>query len=154
MNWTLSGCFMGESSLKSQSGGLWVAVIFFQHKHSEQWAKVIYRRQMLFFGQNRDEESVGQVGGQMLLCAQLRYFFASHSLLKTVTVTMLLLFDHVTLLCGTFFFILLSEGSVKLSDGPVDMPSLRAAGLSIHTGLICQFCAQCLESSLSTRTDS
>ena len=30
---------------------------------------------MLFFRQKCDEESVGQAGGQMLLCVQLRYFF-------------------------------------------------------------------------------
>ena len=28
------GCFLGESSLKSRSGGLTAAVIYFHHKHS------------------------------------------------------------------------------------------------------------------------
>ena len=32
-------------------------------------------------------------------------YFSSYKLPKTVTVTMLLLFGHVTLLCGTFLFI-------------------------------------------------
>ena len=36
-------------------------------------------------------------------------FFASYKLPKTITVTTLLLFDHVTLLCGTFLFIKLRE---------------------------------------------
>lgn len=46
--------------------------------------------------------------------------FSSYKLLKTLPVTMLLLFGPVTLLCGlkckTFLFHLLSEGSVYLSD--------------------------------------
>ena len=44
-------------------------------------------------------------------------FFSSYKLPKTVTVTMLWLlfysyFGPVTLLCGTFLFVLLSEGSL------------------------------------------
>ena len=46
---------------------------------------------------------------------------------KTVTVTMLLLFGHVALLCGKFLFIYLSKGPVeviRLSDWrPLDMRS-------------------------------
>ena len=61
------------------------------------------------FGQKCDEESVGQAGGQTggqtLHHAQLWYMFSSYKLPKTVTVTMVQLFGHVTLLCGTFLFI-------------------------------------------------
>ena len=39
-------------------------------------------------------------------------FFSSYKMPKTVTVTTLLLFGHVTLLCGTFVFIELNEGPV------------------------------------------
>ena len=39
-------------------------------------------------------------------------FFSSRKVLKTLPVTMLLLFGPVTLLCGTFLFILLREGSI------------------------------------------
>ena len=69
----------------------------------------------------------------------LRYVFP-HIRVKTVTVTTLLLFGHVTLPCGTFLFILLSEGPVLLLDCLIDTPSTRAAGLSIHTGLVYQYC--------------
>ena len=51
------GCFLGESSLKSQSGGLIVTVIYFHHKHSVSSS---------FFAGDRqkcDEESVGQARG-------------------------------------------------------------------------------------------
>ena len=41
----------------------------------------------------------------MLLHIQLLYLFSSYKLLKTVTVTTLLLFGPVTLLCGTFLCI-------------------------------------------------
>ena len=57
------------------------------------------------FGQKCDEESGGQTGGQTLHHAQLWYMFSSYKLPKTVTVTMVQLFGHVTLLCGTFLFI-------------------------------------------------
>ena len=61
---------------------------------------------------------VGRTGGRKDI--QLRYF----SLLpKTVTVTTLLLFGSVTLLCGTFLCIKLSEGSVQLTDHQIDTPS-------------------------------
>ena len=43
-------------------------------------------------------------------------FFSSYKLPKTFTVTTLLLFGHVTLLCGTFLYIQLSEGPVQLLD--------------------------------------
>ena len=39
-------------------------------------------------------------------------FFSSYMLPKVQLVTMILLFGHMMLLCGTFLFILLSEGSV------------------------------------------
>ena len=42
------------------------------------------------------------MGGQALLCVQLQYFFSSYKLSTTVTVTMFLLFGHVTLLSLTF----------------------------------------------------
>ena len=63
---------------------------------------------MLLFGQKCDDESVGQAGGQALL--HIYFFFSSYKL--TVTVTTLLLFGNVMLLCGTFLFVLLSEGPV------------------------------------------
>ena len=67
-----------------------------------------------FFGQKRDYELVGQAGEQMLLHLYLLYFFHHTSCQGPlpVTVTTLLLFGHVTLLCGTFLYILLSEGPV------------------------------------------
>ena len=68
-----------------------------------------------FLGQKCDKVLVGQVGGQMILHIELWYFFTSYKLAKIVTVTMLLLFGHVTLLCGKFLFINLSEGPVSLS---------------------------------------
>ena len=61
-------------------------------------------------------------------------FFSSYKLPKTVTVTMLLLFGHVTLLCGTFLFIKLSQ----LSDCKINTPPLHAAGLSVYTDLVHQ----------------
>ena len=68
--------------------------------------------QSLFSGQKCNEESVGQAGGQTLLHIYLQYFFPHTSCQTvTVTVTTLLLFDHVT--CnGTFLCIKLSEGPV------------------------------------------
>ena len=63
-------------------------------------------------------------------------FFSSYKLPKTAKVTMLLLFGHVTLLCGKFLFILLSEGPVQLSDCTIDTPSICKAGLSFHTGSV------------------
>ena len=50
------GCFLGESSLKSRSGGLTVAVIFF----SSQTSFLLVTDAVL--GQKFDEESVGQTG--------------------------------------------------------------------------------------------
>ena len=52
-----------------------------------------------------------ELEGQTLLRILLWYIFP-HKLPKTVTVTTLLLFGLVTLLCGTFLFILVSEGPV------------------------------------------
>ena len=63
-------------------------------------------------------------------------FFSSYKLPKTVKVTTLILFGHITLLCGKFLFIKLSEGPVQLSDCTIDSPPLHATGLSIHTGLV------------------
>ena len=71
---------------------------------------------MLFFGQKSDEESVEQAGGRTLLHVQLWYLFSSCKLPKTVIVTTLLFLGSVTLLCGTFLCINLSEGPVLLSD--------------------------------------
>ena len=83
---------------------------------------------MLFFGQKCDEASGGQTGGQtgrqtggQTLLPISVVFFSSYKLPKTVTVTTLLLFGHVTLLFGTFLFIKLSDGSV-LTDRPTDTP--------------------------------
>ena len=80
-------------------------------------------RWFIFFGQKCDEELVGGVGGQTgrqtggrtFLHLQLWYFFSTYKLPKTVTVTILILFGHVTLLFGKFLFIKLSEGPVQLS---------------------------------------
>ena len=68
-----------------------------------------------FFRWKCEEESVGQAGGRrfsMYSCG----IFSSYQLPKTVTVTTLLLFGPVMLLCGTFLCISLSEGPVQLSD--------------------------------------
>ena len=59
-------------------------------------------------------------------------FFSSYKVPKTVTVTTLLLFGHVTLLYGIFIFILLSEGPRA--------HTLRCR-LIIHTSLVRQCCA-------------
>ena len=55
-------------------------------------------------------------------------FFSSYKLPKTVTVTTLILFGHVKLLCGN-----LSEGPVQLSDCLIDTPLV-----SVHTGSVRQ----------------
>ena len=57
-------------------------------------------------------------------------FSSSYKLPKTVTVTTLLLFGHVTLLGGKFLFIKLSEGPVKLSDYQT-YPFINIIGLPI-----------------------
>ena len=92
----------------------------------------------MLFGEKCDKELVGQSGGRTLLDVQLWSCFSLYKLPKTVTVTTLLLFGHVTLLCGKFLFIKLSEGPVELTDCPIDTPSIREAGLSVHTGLVLQ----------------
>ena len=66
------GCILGKSSLKSWSGGLMVAVIFFII--NTRWVRVFFRWQTLFFKQKCDKELVGQAGEQTLLQLQLRYF--------------------------------------------------------------------------------
>ena len=61
---------------------------------------------------------------------------------------MLLLFGPVTLPCGTFLFILLSEGSVQLSDynhHQIDNPP----SLSIHTGMVHLCCSNDTTSRIS-----
>ena len=52
-------------------------------------------------------------------------FYSSYKFPKTVTVTQLLLFGSVTLICVTFLFILLSDGSVQLShcEHQINTPS-------------------------------
>ena len=98
----------------------------------------------MFFVQKCDEELVGRAGGQTggrtggqkLLHVYLRYLFSSYKLPKTVTVTTLLLLLHVTLHCGIFLCIKLSEGPVLLIDHPIDTPPIRVAGLSVYTGLV------------------
>ena len=60
-------------------------------------------------------------------------FFSSYKLPKTVTVTTLLLFGHVTLLRGTLLFILLIEGPVKLSNCQTDAhPAPRCQLIKSH----------------------
>ena len=70
-------CFLGESSLTSQSGVLTVAVIYFHHKHLVSLSFCYW--QTLFFGKKYDKELVGQTRGQTvgrtLLHIQLWYFF-------------------------------------------------------------------------------
>ena len=53
--------------------------------------------------------------------------FSSYKLPKTVTVTTFLLFGSVTLLCGTFLFINLSEGPVQSSDCTTPPPYAQLA---------------------------
>ena len=66
------------------------------------------------------------------------FFHSSYKLPKTLTVTTLLLFGHVTLLCGKLLFIKLSDRPVQLSDCQTDTLPLRAASLSVHTGSVRQ----------------
>ena len=63
-----------------------------------------------FFGRKCDKELVGGTGGRTPCISMV--FFSSYKLPKTVTVTTLLLFDYVTLLCGKFLCIKLIEGPV------------------------------------------
>ena len=60
--------------------------------------------------------------------------FSTYKLPKTVTVT-LLLFGSVTLLCGTFLFIKLSEGPVQSSDCTTPPPYAQLA----HPFILVQF---------------
>ena len=117
------------SSLKSRYRGL-IAVIYFHHKHS-----VFCRWQTLFSGQKCDD-LVGRAEDRhsMYSCG----IFFPHISCQRVTVMTLLLFGHVTLLCGKFLFIKLSEGPVQLSDYTINPPSIREDGLSIHTGSVHQ----------------
>ena len=86
------------------------------------WLKCFWRWQALFFRQKCDKESIGQAGERTLLHISV-VFFSSYKLPKTVTVTTLLFSGPVTLLCGTFLFMWLSEGPVQLLDCRIDMPS-------------------------------
>ena len=63
-------------------------------------------------------------------------FFSLYKLPKTVTVTILLLSGHVTLLCWTFLFILLSEGPMQLSDCPIGTPSINEKGIAFPFTLV------------------
>ena len=87
------------------------------------WVQDFCWWQTLFLGQKCDEEA----GGQKLLHVYLQDFFSSYKLPKTVTVTALLLFGHVTLICGTFLFIKLSEGPVQSSDCMTPPPYAQLA---------------------------
>ena len=117
--------FSGRSSLKSRSKGLAVTVIYFHHKHSVSSSFLpvtdsVLRAEMC-------KEVVGRADGQTLVHIQLWYFFSSYKLPKTVTVTTLLLFGHVMLLCGKYIFIKLSEGRVQLSDCTIGKPYAKPA---------------------------
>ena len=93
------GCFLGKSSLKFGLGGLPVAVIFF--------------KTVTITTQKWKEATLGELDRRTDTSPFIIVvFFSSHKLPKTLTVTTLLLFGHVTLLCVTFLFILLSEGPV------------------------------------------
>ena len=99
-------CFLGESSLKSRSGGLTIAVIYFPSQTLSE---------LKFFASDRRCFSAEMWGGVGRTEASPRIsavLFSSYKLPKTVTVTTLLLFGQVTLLCGTFLCIKLREGTV------------------------------------------
>ena len=59
----------------------------------------------MIFDEESGGQTVGQTGGQTLLCLQLWYFFFSYKLPKTVKVTMLLLFGHVMLFVRHFLYL-------------------------------------------------
>ena len=76
---------------------------------------------MLFFGQKCD---VGRTGIRTDRRTDTSphtsaVFSSSYKLPKTLTVSTLLLFGHVTLLCGTYLFIKLSEEPVQLTNRPI-----------------------------------
>ena len=77
-------------------------------------------------------------------------FFSSYELQKTLPVTMLLLFGPVTLLCGTFLFILLSEGSVYCEHHLMNTLPLCTTALSIHTGTVRQCCSPVTNSGVTS----
>ena len=77
-------------------------------------------------------------------------FFSSYELKKTLPVTMLLLFGPVTLLCGTFLFILLSEGSVYCEHHLMNTLPLCTTALSIHTGTVRQCCSPVTNSGVAS----
>ena len=106
-NYPYKASFPGEHSLMSQSRGLTVVVIYFHHKHSVNKSFLLVT-DAVFWAEMW--QRVGRTGGG----------FSSYKLQKTVTVTTLLLFGHVTLLCGKFLFIELSEGPVHLSECMTD----------------------------------
>ena len=80
------GCFLWESSLKTQSGRLTVAVIYFHHKHSASWSFLPVTEGV--FRQTCNEESVGREDGRF---STYSYSISFHT--KTIT---------VSYFCGTF----------------------------------------------------
>ena len=104
------GCFLGESSLKFCFRVLTIAVIYFHHEHlvSKSFLPVtdaVFQAEMW--------RIVDRTGGRTDASPLISVvFFSLYNLPKTVTITMLLLFGHVTLLCGKFLFIKLSQSSV------------------------------------------
>ena len=69
-------------------------------------------------------------------CTAVVFFFPH--ICCQVTVTMLLLFGHLTLLCGKFLFIKLSEEPVQISGCTIDRPWSRPVGLVKYRPDQCQ----------------
>ena len=112
---------LGQEGWRSQ----WF--IFITHSW---WVKVFCRWQTLFFGQKCDKELVGRAGGRTLLHVQLWYLFSSYKLPTTVTVTMLLLFGPVMLLCGNFSVFSWVRDLCSYQTSQTDTLPLRASGCS------------------------
>ena len=138
VNWKLydlcreGGCFPGEKFTEVSVRWADHRGDLFHYKHSVSFCFFFLAGdRRCFFGQKCDEESVGRAGGQTggrtLLHVWLQYFFPHICCQRHE-------FGHVTLLCGKFLFIKFSQ----LSDCQIDMPSLCASGLSVHTGSVCQ----------------
>lgn len=64
---------IGESSLKSQAGGLTFTLIFFFNRNTW-WVKVVFQWRTMFFIQKCHKELVGKTGGQTLHHVKLLYF--------------------------------------------------------------------------------
>lgn len=80
-------------------------------------------------GRNVRKSLVGRTGGRTDTSPRTALLLVfSYNLPKTVTVTTLLLFDHVTLLCGKFLFIKLSQLSVCMTD----IPAPRCRLIRLH----------------------